>query len=115
MAIIISSRIVADVVILDLSGRFSVNEISLKELFNSLLDEGRKNFLFNLAGVPYIGTWGISQMISIWTSIRAKGGAMGLVAPGKTVRDVLQITKLDEVFPIYSTELAALRNFSKSP
>lgn len=110
MAITITPRIISDVVILDMSGRFSANEISLKELINSLLNEGRKHFLLNLAGVPYIGTWGISQMISIWTSIRGTGGTMGLVAPVKTVREVLQITKLDEVFTLYSNEQEALRN-----
>ena len=111
MAITIASRIVSGVVILDLSGRFAENEISLKELVDSLLNEGRKNFLLNLAGVPYVGTWGISQMISMWTSIRARGGTMGFVAPVKTVREVLQILKLDEIFKLYPNEAAALRDF----
>ena len=114
MAITITSRIVSDVVILDLLGRFSAQENSLKELVNSLLDEDRKHFLLNLAGVPYIGTWGISQMISMWTSIRARGGTMGLVAPAKTVREVLQITKLDGVFTLYQDEAEALKDLSQS-
>ena len=114
MAITITSRIVSDVVILDLLGRFSAQENGLKELVNARLDEGRKDFLLNLAGVPYIGTWGISQMISMWTSIRGKGGTMGLVAPVKTVREVLQITRLDDVFTLYQNEAEALRNVSKS-
>ena len=113
MAITITPRIVSDVVILDMSGRFSANEISLKELVSTLLNDGRKHFLLNLAGVPYIGTWGISQMISIWTSIRGTGGTMGLVAPVKTVREVLQITRLDGVFTLYSNEQEALDHLSE--
>ena len=113
MAITITPRIVSDVVILDMSGRFSANEISLKELVSTLLNDGRKHFLLNLAGVPYIGTWGISQMISIWTSIRGTGGTMGLVAPVKTVREVLQITRLDDVFTLYSNEQEALDHLSE--
>ena len=115
MAITITSRIVSDVVILDLSGKFSVIENSLRELVNSFLDEGRRNFLLNLAGVPYIGTWGLTQMISIWKLVRGKGGTMGLLAPLKPVREVFQITKLDTVFPLHSNEADALRDFSKSP
>ena len=115
MAITITSRIVSDVVILDLSGRFSDTEDRLRESVKSFLDGGRQHFLLNLAGVPYIGTWGISQMISIWTSIRARGGTMGLVAPGKTIREVLQIMTLDKVFSIFENEPEALEHVSKYP
>ena len=113
MALTINSRIISDVVILDLSGRFSDAEDSLRELVNTLLDQGRLNFLINMAGVPYLGTWGLTQMILIWTAIRKRDGTMGLVAPMERARDVLKITKLDRVFSIYQDEPEGLRQFSK--
>ena len=113
MPIIITSRIVSDVVILDLSGRFSPADVAFREVVRERLDEGRQHFLLNLAQVPYVGTWAISQMISIWTAVRAKNGTMGLVAPTKTVREVLQITHLDRIFPLYETEHDALKNLAK--
>jgi len=109
----INSRSVSDVVILDLSGRFSVVDDSLRELVNSHLSEGRRNFLLNLAGVSYLGTWGINQIISIWTSIRNRGGAMGLVGLVDRVREVFVITNLITVLPIYGDETEALRHLFK--
>jgi anti-anti-sigma factor len=114
MPLNISARIVSDAVILDLSGRFSAAEDSLRELVNALLDEGRLNFLFNMAGVPYLGTWGLTEMILMRTAICQRGGTMGLVAPIQRVREVLKITKLDAVFPIYENEPEALTPLSKS-
>ncbi len=113
MALTITSRIVSDVVILDVTGRFNVSETELRQLVTTFLEQGRRHFLLNLAGVPYVGTWAISQMISVWTSIIKNEGTMGLVAPPKPVLDVLRITRLDRVFTIYGTEADALKRISK--
>ena len=113
MALTISSRIVSDVAIFDLSGRFSATDDSLRDLVNTLLDEGRLSLLINMAGVSYLGTWGLTQMVLMWTTIRKRGGTMGLFALTEPARAVLKLTKLDTVFPIYENELEALKPFSK--
>ena len=113
MALSITSRVVSDVVVLDLSGRFTSAEDSLREPVNAFLDEGRRNFLLNMAGVPYLGTWGLTEMVLMWTAICKRGGAMALVGPIERVREVLKITKLDGVFPLYENEPEALKHFSK--
>jgi stage II sporulation protein AA (anti-sigma F factor antagonist) len=110
----ITSRIVSDVVILDVAGRFEIDQDSLQDPVKTFLAEGRQHFLLNLVGVPYLGSWGITQIISAWTSIGNRGGTMGLVAPAKAARDVLESTKLDNVFAIYRNEVEALQHFAKS-
>ena len=114
MSVTIKSRIVSDLVILDLAGKFEIAEDSLRHLVKTFLDEGRQHFLLNLASVPYLGSWGITQIISSWMAIRGKRGTMGLLAPAKAARDVLQFTKLDTVFAIYGNETEALQHFAKS-
>src|SRR5215813_5952810 len=101
MSVTIKSRIVSDVVTLDVAGKFDIGEDSLRHSVKTFLDEGRQHFLFNLADVPYLGSWGITQIISAWTSISNRGGTLGLVAPAKAAREVLQFTKLDTAFAIY--------------
>jgi anti-sigma B factor antagonist len=114
MSLSIQSRIVAgDVVVLDLSGKFLAYEDSLKESVNALLDGGRRRFLLNLAGVPYVGSWGITQIISAYTAVRRSGGTMDLVAPTKMVKDVFAVTSLDKAFTIYNDEAEALRASGK--
>ena len=39
---------------------------------------------------------------------------MGLVAPAKAARDVLESTKLDNIFAIYRNEAEALQHFAES-
>src|SRR5262249_47764981 len=104
MSVTIKSRIVSDVVILDVAGGFEIGQDSLRHSVETFLDEGRQHFLLNLVGVPYLGSWGITQIISAWTAIRSRHGTMGLLAPAKAVRDVLQFTKLDTAFAIYRNE-----------
>ena len=108
-----TSRIVSNVVVIDLSGRFTANDNSLRDLVASTLAEGRKQFLFNLADVPFLGTWGISQIVTIWASVRRKDGEVALVGPTQVVRDVLKITSLSKIFPIYDSEPEALKHFSE--
>src|SRR5215471_17512382 len=114
MSVTIKSRIVSDVVILDIAGGFEIGQNSLQDPVKTFLAEGRQHFLLNLVGVPYLGSWGITQVISAWTSISNRGGTMGLVAPAKAARDVIQFTKLDNVFAIYGNEAEALQHFGKS-
>jgi stage II sporulation protein AA (anti-sigma F factor antagonist) len=114
MSVTIKSRIVSDLVILDVAGKFDIGEDSLRHSVKNFLAEGRQHFLLNLVDVPYLGTWGITQIISAWTAIRNGRGTMGLVAPAKAARDVLQFTKLDTAFAIYRNEAEALQRFGKS-
>jgi anti-anti-sigma factor len=110
----IKSRIVSNVVILDVADGFEIGQDSLRDSVKTFLAEGRLDFLINLAGVPYLGSWGITQIISAWTAIRNTRGTMGLIAPAKAARDVLQFTKLDTIFVIYRDEGEALQRLSKS-
>src|SRR5262249_54084624 len=101
MSLTIKSRIVSDVVILVIAGKFDLGENSLRSSVNACLAEGRQHFLLSLVGVPYLGSWGITQIISAWTAIRNGSGTMGLVAPAKAARDVIRFPKRDNVFAPY--------------
>ena len=74
MPVAITSRLVSGVVIMDVTGRMCFLEVALRDQVNELLDEGHRDFVLNLAGVPYIDSFGLGQLMSIWTSIRSKGG-----------------------------------------
>src|ERR1043165_9605354 len=112
MALIVETRIVSDVAILDLTGKFGVGESPIKSAVESLVRQGRRQFIFNLAGVPYIGSWGITQLMSAYITISRVDGTMVLAAPSQTVRDVFAITSLDNIVPLYKDEAEALRHLS---
>src|SRR5262249_12237320 len=88
MALIIKQRNVSDIVVLDLGGRLWVLDLPLRDLVNGILVGGRQNFVLNLAGVDYIDSSGLGQLISIWTSIRSRGGDMTILNPTKRVQQL---------------------------
>ena len=114
MTLAITSRIVSEVVIIDLSGRLCFLESGLRQQVNELLDELHRDFILNLADVPYIDSYGLGQLVSIWTSIRGQGGHMILLRPTDRIRELFQITKLDTVFEILHDEVQAVRQIRKT-
>ena len=114
MALSIMSRIVSGVVILDLSGRLCFLEITLRDRINELLEEGHRVFALNLANVPYIDSFGLGQLITIWTSIRSRGGQLILLQPTDHVQKLFQITKLNSIFPISEEEAQAVTRLQAS-
>src|SRR5580693_3915558 len=95
MSLAITSRIVTGVVVVDLSGRLCFLEVALYQQINELLDEGHRSFVLNLADVPYIDSFGLGQLITIWTSIRSRSGHLVLLRPTDHVQQLFQITKLN--------------------
>ena len=110
MSLAITSRIVSGVVIIDVSGRLCFLEVALQEHVNELLEEGHRDFILNLADVPYIDSFGLGQLITVLTSIRSRDGQLILLRPTDHVQKLLQITKLNSVFQISGEEVQAVRS-----
>lgn len=114
MSLAITSRIVSGVVIVDLSGRLCFLEVALSEHINELLEEGHREFVVNLADVPYIDSFGLGQLISVWTLIRDGGGHLILLRPTDRIQRLFEITKLDSVFHISLEEAQAVTSAQNS-
>ena len=115
-------RQIEEITILDLSGRLSLGEVlairpgrnlPLGEVVRELADEGHKKILLNLAGVKYVDSSGVGQLVGTLTSARAQGVELKLFNPAKPVLDLLKMTKLLAVFDVRENEVAAIAAFSK--
>ncbi|MGA9335854.1 MAG: STAS domain-containing protein [Rudaea sp.] len=60
-----------------------------------------------LSQVSYIDSSGIAALVEGFQSARGKGQQFGLVAVSAPVMSVLQLARLDKVFPLFSTVEAA--------
>ena len=109
MALIVNQRDISNVVVLDLTGRLWILDLPLRDLVNGILNKGRHNFVLNLEGVDYIDSSGLGQLISIWTSIRNRGGRMTILNPSGRVRRLFEITRLNTVFEIFERESDAVK------
>ena len=63
----IEERAVGDVMVLDLKGRVTLGEGDelLKDKVNSLINQGQKKLVLNLAEVPYIDSAGLGESVSV--------------------------------------------------
>ena len=111
----ITERQAGDVTILDMSGKITIGEgsVALRTAVRRLLEEGKKKILLNLAGVNYIDSSGIGELVSSYTAITniLIGGQLKLLNLTQKLQDLLTITKLLTVFDVYESEAEALSSF----
>ena len=109
----IEQRAVGSVMILDLKGKITLGEgdEALKDKINSLILQGHKKMLLNLADVPYIDSAGLGEIVRTYTTVSRQGGQLKLVNLTKRITDLLMITKLLTVFETFDNEQEALKSF----
>src|ERR1051325_11271049 len=109
----IRERQAGAVTVLDLEGKITIGEgnVALRSAVRHLVDEGKKKILLNLAGVSYLDSSGIGELVSSHTTINKVQGQLVLLNLTKKLQDLLTITKLLTVFDVYDAEEEALSNF----
>ena len=109
----LKERQAGDVTILDLSGEVRIGDssVALRNSVRNLADQGKKKLLLNLAGVKYIDSSGIGELIANYTTVKRGGGQLKLLNLTDRVQNLLVITKLLTVFDAYEDEAEALKSF----
>jgi len=113
MLLVVTSRMVGGVMVVDLVGELSRRAPSINNTVKELLERGKSSLVLNLSGVRYVDSSGLGQLITIWTSIGNRGGQLILLRPSPQVHAQLQMTKLDTVFTISQDEEEAVRRIQK--
>ena len=110
----ISERTSGSVCILDIEGPIVVGRGSadlLADKVRSLLQQGQKQLIINLAGVPYMDSTGLGAMVHAYATATRQGGSVKLLHVTKKLHDLLVITKLATVFESFDNEPGALASF----
>jgi anti-sigma B factor antagonist len=102
--------------VLDLKGRVTLGEGDelLKDKVNSLINQGQKKLVLNLAEVPYIDSAGLGEIVRTYTTVSRQGGSLKLLSLTKRITDLLSITKLLTVFETFESEQDAVKSFAGS-
>jgi len=109
----VKERQAGDVTILDMSGEVRIGEgsIALRDSIRNLVDQGKNRVLLNLAGVKYMDSTGVGELIANYTTITRQGGQLKLLNLTDRIQNLLVITKLLTVFDAYDNEPEALKSF----
>ena len=110
----IDERTVGNVKVLDVTGQitFTQGDMLLKDKIHSMLHQGHKKILINLAGVSYIDSAGLGELVGSYTTVTRAGGSLKLENVTKRMHDLLSITKLLTVFETFDKEQDAVQSFS---
>ena len=113
MGLQITTREFGRVVVVDPVGKLTLSDsrTQLRDLIHVLSSTGHKKFLLNLAGIDYMDSDGMGELVRCHSVVRQRGGEMKLAQLNQRVADLLGITRLNTLFEIYSDEQVALRTF----
>ena len=109
----LSERSNGSVVLVDVTGKLVAGDDSgrLKDKVNSLIFEGHKQIVLNLAGVPYIDSTGLGELVATHATVFRQGGQIVLVNLTARVQDLLAICRLLTVFDTFDSEAEAVGIF----
>jgi anti-sigma B factor antagonist len=111
MALKITNREVDGVAVLALEGRIVLGEetVALRETVKSLFAAGTKKLVLDLKNVTMMDSAGLDTLVIAHTSAKSSGAALRLCNLGIRINELLQITKLVNVFEVSNSEAEAVR------
>ena len=83
----------------------------LHDKVRSLIQQGHKKVLIDLAAVSYVDSAGLGELVQAYSTTRSCGGSLRLFNPTKRLQDLLVVTDLVRMFDKYDDEAQALASF----
>jgi anti-sigma B factor antagonist len=113
MALQLAIRQEGDVSIVECSGPIQIGESAnrFRDALRETLRAGRKKIVLDLAGVKYVDSTGIGELVGLFTNASEVGADVRLANVPRKVRDVLEVTRLITVFAVYETLAGALTDY----
>ena len=112
----IIERHTGSVTILDLTGKIRMGEDTAKltKALRVVVADGEKNILLNMAGISYIDSSGLGELVAGYNSLQKSGGELKLLHLTDRVSELMVITKLLTVFESFDNEAEAVDSFQNS-
>ena len=110
----ISERESGTATIVDLNGKLMLGEPTqrLHDKVNSLIQQGKKHIVLNLAEVSMVDSGGLGELVRTLTTMQKHGGSLKVANLPKRIQDLLVMTRLVTIFETYEDENAAVKSFT---
>lgn len=105
---------VGDIAVVRVTGEITLKksrEAVLHDKVRSLIQNGRRKVIVDLAGVDYIDSAGLGELVQTQSTVKNHGGLLKLSSPTTRLRELLVLTRLTTVLGLYDDELQAVRSF----
>lgn len=112
----VSVRQIPGAAIATFSGKLALDDgcLLLRETIRAFLDARQLRILLNLERLEFLDSAGLGELVRTHVAVRARGGQLTLINPSPNVRQLLRVTKVDQVFDIAHDELSALSRDHKT-
>ncbi len=80
----------------------------LREHLLALADAMKGRLVLDLTDLNFINSVGLGALVSAHLRCRRLGGVMKVAGPSPPIRQLLKLTRLTELFPVYDTVAEAL-------
>lgn len=98
----LESQIRDGVCVLRLQGRFVTgSDAELVSAQNQLQKIGIAKAVIDLSAVPYIDSTGLAFVVELHKSLASRGGQLFLADANRRVREVLEMTRIGEIVPLF--------------
>ena len=77
-------------------------------IFEPLRNDPEPLLIFDLTQVDYFGSVFLGVLLRCWKLVQAKGGTMALAGVSVRAKELLHLTSLDFVWPIYASRREAV-------
>lgn len=92
------------------SGRLTIGSelADLRAGLDALLAAGWRHIVLDLDAVPYVDSAGVGELVACRRTVRERGGQLVLARPRGRVRDLLELTRIETLVPVYDAINAAV-------
>jgi anti-anti-sigma factor len=113
MAFQLHTREIGHVIMIEAVGRLTLTDAHthLRDQLHVSTGTGVRKFVLSLARIEFIDSYGIGELVRSYSVVRQVGGEMKLARVPKKILEVLEVSRLNTFFEIYSEEVAALQAF----
>lgn len=95
--------------VIDIQGEItSFTEKTLTEAYEQAVQGNFRTIVFNFSEMTYMNSFGIGMLVTLLIRARREGKNIAGYGLDEHYRNIFEITRLNQVIPIYSTETIAL-------
>jgi anti-sigma B factor antagonist len=77
-------------------------------IFDPIRHDAEPLIVFDLSRIDYFGSVFLGILLRCWKMVQARGGSMALSGVSDRAKELLHLTSLDFVWPIYATRREAV-------
>lgn len=106
---VVTHRTVDGIDVIALAGRLVMDDVpQVRQRLLETVERGGGKLILDLAEVGFMDSSGLSVLVSTFKAARLKNGEVVLLHPSPTVRSLIELTRLQQIFSIFDDENMAL-------